>query len=123
MEQGCSQNAEVEDLVTGSAEIEASRRTPFWNFHDEDDCTLDVDVSAKRDHPGVMRSDIFIHELEHNEHARRREAKQNEHDTTHRYVLCLIKLWHQCDDEAGEARCAQHRCVYVSVDYEEKITM
>ena len=109
--------------MTGSAEIEASRGTSFRNFHDEDDCALDVDISAKRDHPGVMRSDIFIHKLEHNEHARRREAKQDEHDTSHRYVFWLIKLWHQSDDKAGEARYAQHRCVYVPVDYKGKITM
>lgn len=68
VEQGGPKDGEMEDLVTGSAEIKLPRCTPLRTPDYVYDSSLYVDVATHGISESGERRDVLIHEGEHDKH-------------------------------------------------------
>ena len=63
-----SENCKMEQLMTGSAVVVFAGGTALGASDHVNDGALDVDVATDRVNITAQRSDIFLHEYEHDEH-------------------------------------------------------
>ena len=103
MQNGGPQNAEMEDLMAGPAEVEFAWCASLWAPDHVDHGTLDVDVATKGVDEARVGRDVRVHEGEHDKHGRRGDTQDYIHNASNFLVLGLIELRDQSHYEAAKA--------------------